>query len=107
MKGTLAGDGGGFNFSEDLFYLSLHCLDSKSGVQHAKTRVCRELLDAWLGKRIGFQGKMFDDSAVTLTEQAGFCPKLVDSHAVSFKSLLCPVDALKIEIMMALIKFGH
>ena len=79
IKGSLGGDGGGrgFNFTDDLFYLSLRCLDSRSGVQYAKTRVCRELLDGWLCKKITFQGLCFDDAQVTLTEQAGFGPKLV------------------------------
>ncbi len=70
MKGSLTGDGGGFNFTDNLFYMSLHCLDSKSGVQYAKTRVCRELLDAWLSKKISFHGATFDDAEVALTEQA-------------------------------------
>ena len=69
MKGPLSGEGGGFNFTDNLFYLSLHCLDSKSGVQYARTRVSRELLDAWLSKKISFNGVKFDDTSVVLTDQ--------------------------------------
>lgn len=71
LTGTLAGDGGGFDF-QNLFYLSLHTLDSRSGLQYAKARVYRELLDAWLGKKLSFNGKKFQDVDVSLTEQDTF-----------------------------------
>lgn len=69
MKGTLPGEGGGFDFGSNLYYMSLHTLDSKSGVSYAKTRVMRELLDQWLAKRLAFNGIKFNDSAVALTDQ--------------------------------------
>lgn len=68
IKGKLAGDGGGYDFA-DLHYLSAHTLESKSGIAYAKTRVYRELLDAWLSKRIVFQGKKFDDTDIALTDK--------------------------------------
>ena len=64
----MSGDGGGFNF-EHLYYLSLHTLDTKTGVQYARTRISRELLDCWLNKKLAFNGRKFDDSSVTLTVQ--------------------------------------
>lgn len=52
-----------------LYYLSLHSTQSSSGVSYAKSRVSRDILDAWLGKRLSFDGKRFDDSAVQLTDE--------------------------------------
>ncbi len=69
LKGVLQGEGGGFDFGNHLFYLSLHTLDSKNGVTYAKSRVLRELLDNWLAKRLSFNGVRFNDSAVSLTDQ--------------------------------------
>lgn len=68
MKGQMSGDGGNFNWT-NLFYLSVHTLDSKMGCQYARTRVSRELLDAWLSRRISFNGKKFSDEPVTLTDE--------------------------------------
>eukprot|EP00435_Cladocopium_sp_Y103_P016726 s2323_g4.t1 len=61
IKGVLPGDGGGYD-CEKLFYLSIHTLDSQQGIQYAKSRVAREILDAWLAKKISFDGKKYDDS---------------------------------------------
>ena len=69
LSGNLAGEGGGFMW-ESLFYLSLHTLDSAMGVQYARTRVARELLDGWLSKRISFNGKKFEDAECVLTDEA-------------------------------------
>ncbi|CAK9052607.1 unnamed protein product [Durusdinium trenchii] len=88
IKGKLAGDGGGYDFA-DLHYLSAHTLESKSGIAYAKTRVYRELLDAWLSKRIVFQGKRFDDTDIALTDK-----ELAEiPHAQCIKS----ADALELE----------
>lgn len=68
LKGPLTGEGGGYDFS-NLYYLSAHTLESKSGIAYAKQRVYRELLDAWLSKRLAFQGKKYDDSAISLNDK--------------------------------------
>ena len=68
IKGLLGGDGGNFDCS-NLFYLSIHTLDSQQGIQYAKSRVAREILDAWLAKKISFDGKKYDDSEVSLNDQ--------------------------------------
>ena len=64
----MAAEGGEFHY-DNLRYLSCHTLDSQSGNEYAKRRIARELLDAWLQKRISFEGRSFDDAEVTLTEQ--------------------------------------
>lgn len=56
MKGALQGEGGGFDFGSNFYYMSLHTLDSKSGISYARSRVMRELLDQWLAKRLAFNG---------------------------------------------------
>ena len=53
----------------NLYYLSLHTLDSPSGNHYAKSRVSRDLLDAWMAKKISFGGQKFDDEDITLTDQ--------------------------------------
>jgi|OrbCmetagenome_4_1107370.scaffolds.fasta_scaffold213896_2 hypothetical protein len=68
IKGALGGDGGNFDCS-NLFYLSIHTLDSQQGIQYAKSRVAREILDAWLAKKISFDGKKYDDSEISLSDQ--------------------------------------
>ena len=68
MKGKMQGDGGNFDWN-DLFYLSIHTLDTRSSVQYGRMRVARELLDAWLDKKISFQGNKFSDETVTLTDK--------------------------------------
>lgn len=68
MKGSMAGEGGNFDWG-DLFYLSIHTLDAKSGLQYARMRVNRELLDAWLEKKISFQGNKFSEEEVCLTDK--------------------------------------
>lgn len=68
IKGVLQGDGGGFDF-KNLYYLSIHTLDSASGNVYAKSRVAREVLDAWLQKRISFDGQKYEESEVQLTAQ--------------------------------------
>lgn len=82
LQGTLSGEGGGYNW-ENLYYLSLHTLDSKIGVQYGRTRVSRELLDGWLSKRISFDGKKFQDADVTLTdeEHGRACSHVFSNHA--------------------------
>ncbi|CAK9047272.1 unnamed protein product [Durusdinium trenchii] len=60
IKGPMLGEGGGFNFS-DTHYLSCHTLDSTAGYEYARRRVLRELLDAWLQKRISFEGRTFEE----------------------------------------------
>ena len=67
-KGAMAGEGGGFNY-KNLYYLSIHTLDSASGVSYAKTRVAREVLDAWLQKRVSFDGHKYEEEVVQLTAQ--------------------------------------
>ena len=71
LKGAMTGDGGNFDYN-DLFYLSIHTLDSKSGLQYARMRVNRELLDAWLEKKVSFQGNKFTEEEVFLTDKDGF-----------------------------------
>ena len=66
LKGRL--EGGNYDF-KDLYYLSPHTLDSAAGLAYAKSRVSRDLLDQWLSKRISFQGRKFDDSAIQLSDQ--------------------------------------
>ena len=68
MKGSLTGEGGGYDW-ERLSYLSLHTLDTPTGCQYARMRINRELLDAWLSKRISFAGKKFDDAEIKLTAE--------------------------------------
>lgn len=68
IHGSLSGDGGGFDYDRNLYYLSLHTLDSDSGVAYAQGRVSRDLLDSWLAKRISFDGHKYEDSDVNLTE---------------------------------------
>lgn len=68
IKGTLLGEGGGFDY-KNLFYLSIHTLDSASGVTYAKTRVAREVLDAWLQKRVSLDGHKYEEEEVQLTAQ--------------------------------------
>ena len=53
---------------DQLYYLSVHTLDNKEGVQYAKTRVTRELLDMWVDKRFTFAGLSFDDSQPVLSD---------------------------------------
>lgn len=64
----MLGEGGGFNFS-DTHYLSCHTLDSTAGYEYARRRVLRELLDAWLQKRISFEGRTFEEHDVRLNDQ--------------------------------------
>ena len=71
MKGAMTGDGGNFDWN-DLFYLSIHTLDAKSGLQYARMRVNRELLDAWLEKKVSFQGNKFSEEEVFLTDKDQF-----------------------------------
>lgn len=68
LQGKMSGEGGGFDWG-NLFYLSLHTLDSPMGVSYARTRVQRELLDCWLSKKIAFNGKKFNDAEVVLTDE--------------------------------------
>ena len=68
IKGSLQGEGGGFSFADKLFYLSMHTLDND---QYGRCRIAREILDAWLDKKIAFDGNAYDDSEVNLTEQDG------------------------------------
>lgn len=51
-----------------LYYLSVHTLDNKEGVQYAKSRVTRELLDMWVDKKFSFAGLSFNDSEPTLSD---------------------------------------
>lgn len=44
-------------------------MDTKSGVQYARMRIARELLDIWLSKKISLNGKKYDDSSVSLTDK--------------------------------------
>ncbi|CAL1152126.1 unnamed protein product [Cladocopium goreaui] len=51
-----------------LYYLSVHTLDNKEGVQYAKSRVTRELLDMWVDKKFSFACLSFNDSEPTLSD---------------------------------------
>ena len=64
----MTGEGGNFDY-KNLFYLSIHMQDTKSGVQYARMRIARELLDGWLSKKVSLNGKKYDDSSVTLTDK--------------------------------------
>ena len=68
MKGAMTGEGANFDY-KNLFYLSVHLMDTKSGVQYARMRIARELLDNWLSKKISLNGKKYDDSSVSLTDK--------------------------------------
>ena len=68
LKGAMTGEGGNFDYN-NLFYLSIHLQDSKSGVQYARMRIARELLDGWLSKKVSLNGKKYDDSSVSLTDK--------------------------------------
>ena len=70
LKGEMTWDGGQLDTERNLFYLSLHTLDSESGVSYAQGRIGRELIDCWLQKKISFNGQKFEDAEVTLSEQA-------------------------------------
>ncbi|CAK9100002.1 Uncharacterized protein SCF082_LOCUS46826 [Durusdinium trenchii] len=94
MKGQMSGDGGNFNWT-NLFYLSVHTLDSKMGCQYARTRVSRELLDAWLSRRISFNGKKFSDEPVTLTDE-----DLSELKQIPGAECVRSVDSLGLEVLV-------
>lgn len=66
-KGSVSGELG-FSFA-DMWYLSVHTLDTASGNEYARRRVARELLDAWLSKRLEVEGRRYDDTEITLSDQ--------------------------------------
>ena len=67
LRGVLPGEGS-FNLQK-LYYLSVHSLDGTDGTKYGKSRVCRELLDAWLEKKISYGGIFFTDAEESLTEE--------------------------------------
>ncbi|CAK9005910.1 Uncharacterized protein SCF082_LOCUS8794 [Durusdinium trenchii] len=73
-----------------LYYLSLHSTQSSSGVSYAKSRVSRDILDAWLGKRLSFDGKRFDDSAVQLTDE--------EMKSIPGAEVISSIDSLKLQV---------
>lgn len=61
--------GEGFNLKpQNLYYLSVHTLDSQENVRFARDRVGRELLDLWIDQKISFAGLKFEEQEQTLSE---------------------------------------
>ncbi|CAK9079619.1 unnamed protein product, partial [Durusdinium trenchii] len=52
IRGSLSGDGGGFDYDRNLYYLSLHTLDSDSGVAYAQGRELKNIPGAQFLKAI-------------------------------------------------------
>ena len=75
-----------------VFYLSSHLVDSADTTEYGKKRVLRDLLDAWIAKKMSFAGIEFNDldSALTDAEMA------VVPGAQALKSM----DSMKLEVLI-------
>ena len=73
-----------------IYYLSTHFLDSPETAEYGKTRVVRELLDAWCDKRMVHAGIKYTDSDVKLSEE--------ELSQIPGSEVVKSVDALKLEV---------
>eukprot|EP00435_Cladocopium_sp_Y103_P021182 s564_g5.t1 len=73
-----------------IYYLSTHFLDSPETAEYGKTRIVRELLDAWCDKRMVYAGIKFTDSDVKLSEE--------ELSQIPGSEVVKSVDALKLEV---------
>jgi len=73
-----------------IYCLSTHFLDSPETAEYGKTRVVRELLDAWCDKRMVHAGIKYTDSDVKLSEE--------ELSQIPGSEVVKSVDALKLEV---------
>ena len=73
-----------------VYYLSTHFLDSAETAEYGKTRVVRELLDAWCDKRMVHAGIKYTDAEVKLSEE--------ELSQIPGSEVVKSVDALKLEV---------
>lgn len=78
-----------FDF-KSVYYMSVHFLDSAENAEYGKTRVLRELLDAWCDKRMSFAGIKFEDSEIKLSDE--------ELSQIPGSEVVKSVDALKLEV---------
>ena len=73
-----------------LYYLSTHFLDSAENAEYGKTRVLRELLEAWCEKKMTFAGIKYEDSEIKLSDE--------ELSQIPGSEVIKSVDALKLEV---------
>ena len=73
-----------------VFYISLHMLDSQDVSDYGRKRVLRDLMDAWLEKRMSYAGIQFQDGDVSLTD--------AEMASIPGSDILKSVDSLKLEV---------
>lgn len=78
-----------FDF-KSVYYMSAHFIDSAENAEYGKTRVLRELLDAWCDKRMSFAGIKFEDSEIKLSDE--------ELSQIPGSEVVKSVDALKLEV---------
>lgn len=66
VKETMNGEGG-VNLKK-LYYMSPHTLDNPENVKYGKARICRELIDLWIDKKLSYAGLQFDDRELLLSQ---------------------------------------
>ena len=80
---------GEFDF-KTVYYLSTHFLDSPENAEYGKTRVLRELLEAWCEKKMTFAGIKYEDGEIKLTDE--------ELSQIPGSEVTKSVDALKLEV---------
>ncbi|CAK9035455.1 unnamed protein product [Durusdinium trenchii] len=58
VKETMNGEGG-VNLKK-LYYMSPHTLDNPENVKYGKARICRELIDLWIDKKLSYEKDSID-----------------------------------------------